>query len=495
MIAVSIFNNKNIALFGLGESGLVTAQALKQGGARIVAFDDELQACERARQAGIEVADLRLADWHQISALILTPGVPLTHPEPHWTVRLAQQHHVEIIGDIELFMRERALAMVREGIGEEDCPLIAITGTNGKSTTTALIAHLLQASGHDVAMGGNIGKPVLALEPVRKGLYTVIECSSYQIDLAPSLAATIGILLNLTPDHIDRHGTFEHYGAVKRRLVAQAHTALVALDDAPCRTIAAALKASFRADNKKLVCFSSRPDRGDKLDWKADWFADGTSLIRQHHKAAEPIASLKNIASLRGQHNAQNALAALAACAQLGVDMKQVLPGLTSFKGLAHRMEEVGRTRHVVFINDSKATNAQACAPALASFAAIYWIAGGLAKQGGIETLRPFFGKIRHAYLIGDAAQDFRQTLETPETLDTKIDVNIDAAVPVTMSGTLAQAVSDAARDAFSDTSGEDVAVLFSPACASFDQFANYVVRGEAFRQLVDELLMCSGKS
>jgi len=451
MIPITLFKNKIVALFGLGGSGLATAKACVAGDAQIIAFDDDRLAVERAREAGIEVADLHDIDWLQVEALILTPGVALTHPEPHWSAKLAQMAGVQIIGDIELFVRQRALEMERLGLEEGDCPLIAITGTNGKSTTTALIAHILRETGHNVAMGGNIGKPILELEPIRKGLYYVIECSSYQIDLSPSLKPTVGVLLNLTPDHIDRHGTFEHYGAVKKRLVAQAQTAIIALDDMATRTIATDLEQS----GKKLSCFSTNRDD-----------------------------VLTGMTSLRGLHNAQNAGAALATCSALGIDRQAARATFATFKGLPHRMEEVNRRDHVLFINDSKATNAEACAPALSSFEMIYWIAGGLAKQGGIESLKPFFAKIRHAYFIGQAAEDFCQT--------------IGQAMPVTLSGTLAQAVTDAARDAREDKGGGEVVVLFSPACASFDQFANYAERGEAFRQLVDNLIghdACSGTS
>jgi len=448
MIPVTVFKDKKIVLFGLGGSGLAAAQALMAGGAKVIAFDDDEKAVERAQHVGLTVQDLRDIDWGEVSALILTPGVPLTHPAPHWSAKLACDANVEIIGDIELFARQRATEMAQSGLEERDCPLIAITGTNGKSTTTALIAHILRQSGHHVAMGGNIGKPILELDPIRRGLFYVIECSSYQIDLSPSLKPTVGILLNLTPDHIDRHGTFEHYAAVKQRLVEAAQTAIVPLDDAPCCSIATKLEKL----GKQPHCFSIKAE------------------------AAMIKATLGSIQSLRGQHNAQNALAALAACEILGVDRQKAIDALAFFKGLPHRMEQVGRRGRVLFINDSKATNAEACAPALASFDKIYWIAGGLAKQGGIETLAPFFHKIRHVYLIGHAAENFRQT--------------IGSAASVTISGSLRQAVAQAARDAGSDQSEGEVAVLFSPACASFDQFANYAVRGDCFRQLVADLLM-----
>jgi len=470
MIPVTIFNNQKIALFGLGDSGIASAQALIAGGAQVIAFDDDTHACERARESGITITDLRQIDWQTIGALILTPGVPLTHPVPHWAARLASAAGVEIIGDIELFVRERAASMARLKLDEEDCPLIAITGTNGKSTTTTLIAHILGATGRDVAMGGNIGLPILQLEPVAKGRHYVIECSSYQIDLSPHLCPSIAILLNLTPDHIDRHGTFENYAKVKKQLVTSARTAIISLDDEPCRAIAEEVKAS----NQTIISISSQKSSD------AVWFAEDNIIYRQtgdgHEKGHEFVTSLGGITSLRGRHNVQNACAALASCTSLGVDMHKAAATLPSFKGLAHRMEKVGQRGHVLFINDSKATNAEACAWALSSFDTIYWIAGGVAKQGGIESLKPFFNKIRHAYLIGAAAEDFRQTIGE----DTR----------VTMSNTLAQATIQAARDAMADNNSGEVAVLLSPACASFDQFINYAARGDAFCQLVGDLLM-----
>jgi UDP-N-acetylmuramoylalanine--D-glutamate ligase len=453
MIPAISFKDKTLALFGLGGSGLATAQAIMAGGAGILAWDDNPTSVERAKAAGIPTGDLRQADWKTFSSFVLSPGVPLTHPRPHWTVDLARAAGVEIIGDIELFVRERNRAA-------PGCPFIAITGTNGKSTTTALIAHIVKSSGRDMQLGGNIGTAVMTLDPPADGRHYVVECSSYQIDLAPSINPTAGILLNLTPDHLDRHGTMQHYADIKERLVAGSDTAIVGVDDSYCAQIADRLERT----GKTVIRISKRRVLADGL------YADGPRLMRAAGGRAEEIASLEGIGSLRGEHNAQNALAAIAACLTAGLDIAEIRAGLKSFPGLAHRMEQVARFGKVLFVNDSKATNADAAAPALSSFQRIYWIAGGLPKEGGISSLSGFFPRIAKAYLIGEAAPQFAATL--------------GEAVPYEISGTIAAAVDHAARDAEADDAAEPV-VLLSPACASFDQFQNFEKRGEAFREAV----------
>ncbi|WP_262296593.1 UDP-N-acetylmuramoyl-L-alanine--D-glutamate ligase [Microvirga sesbaniae] len=455
MIPVSIFAGKTVALFGLGGSGLATALALKEGGAHVIACDDNPAKMAEAGAKGIETADLRKADWSRFTSFILSPGVPLTHPEPHWSAKLARDAGVEIIGDIELFCRERAKLA-------PDAPFVAITGTNGKSTTTALIAHILREAGRDVQMGGNIGTAILSLDPPSDERIHVIECSSFQIDLAPSLAPTIGVHLNLSPDHIDRHGTMELYAAIKERLVAKAGLAVVGIDDPMSRAIAAACEAK----GINVARVSVEP-----LDGKGV-FADGETLVGVTASDAAPIASLAGIGALRGAHNAQNAAAAVAVALALNVSPETIRSGLRTFPGLPHRMEEVGRIGEVLFINDSKATNADSTEKALKSFTDIFWILGGKAKEGGIEPLTSYFPKIRKAYLIGAAADEFARTLGSD--------------VPHVHSGTLDTAVAQAAADAEA-RSGHAV-VLLSPACASYDQFANYEVRGNHFRDLVRAL-------
>ena len=460
MIPITTFAGKTVAIFGLGKSGLLSAGALIKGGAEVVVFDDNEKSVAQAQSADLKCQDLRELDWTQIAALVLAPGVPLTHPAPHWSVQLAREADVEVIGDIELFCRERA--KVREKSGA-DCPLIGITGTNGKSTTTALIAHVIASAGRDVQMGGNIGVPVLALEPFAPGRVYVLEVSSYQIDLAPSLHATVGILLNVSEDHLDRHGTMENYAALKTLLPAGVEpggTAVIGIDD---RYTRAAAKRIARA-GKTVVCVSVLAPVRD------GYYAEGTRILRASGGKAHAVAQLAGIGSLRGAHNAQNAACAVAACVALGLDLPTIQKGLLSFPGLAHRMQQVGRKGKVLFVNDSKATNADSAAKALASFLDIFWIAGGKPKTGGIESLAEFFPRIRKAYLIGEAAAEFARTL--------------DDKVPYEMNGALAAALEAAARDAAASDAKEPV-VLLSPACASFDQYPNFEVRGQAFIDLV----------
>ncbi|AYG59596.1 UDP-N-acetylmuramoyl-L-alanine--D-glutamate ligase [Rhizobium jaguaris] len=449
MIPVTTLKGKKVALFGLGGSGFATARALVAGGAEVIAWDDNPDSVAKAGAEGIPVADLRTIDWNGLSVFVLSPGVPLTHPRPHWTVDLARAAGVEVIGDVELFVRERRAHA-------PDCPFIAITGTNGKSTTTALIAHILQSSGRDTQLGGNIGTAILTLEPPKAERYYVVECSSYQIDLAPTLNPSAGILLNLTPDHLDRHGTIQHYADIKERLVAGSGVAVIGVDDSYSSLIADRVE---RAD-VKVTRISRRNVLADGL------YAEGSRIIQASTGATSEIADLDGIQTLRGGHNAQNAAAAIAACLAVGISADQIRAGLKSFPGLKHRMQPVGRRGRVVFVNDSKATNADAAAPALSSYDNIYWIAGGLPKEGGITTLAPLFSRIAKAYLIGEAAPAFAATL--------------GEQVPYEISGTLERAVAHAAADADRDEH-EAAAVMLSPACASFDQYKNFEVRGDAF--------------
>ena len=457
MIAVTSFSGKSVALFGLGGSGLATALALVAGGAKLAAWDDSETARAAAAAKAIGLVDLNTADWSGFAALVLAPGVSLTHPEPHWTVLRAQAAGVEIIGDIELYCRERARLPAPS-------PFYAITGTNGKSTTTALLTHLLRIFGYRAEMGGNIGTPILELSPPAPGVCHVIECSSFQIDLTPSLNPHVGVLLNLTPDHLDRHGDMTSYAAVKERLVAGADIAVVGLDDPYCVAIAERL----RKTGKPGASFSAtRTNLSDGI------VVDGTKLLRKVGGHTLPLAELAGIASLRGRHNAQNAAACVGALGAHAFNTDLLQKGLDSFPGLAHRMEEIWRDGNVLFINDSKATNADATEKALLSFDNIYWIAGGKAKDGGIEPLRRHFGRIAKAYLIGASSDAFATTL--------------DGAAPYARCGTLAEAVDAAAADA--KASGRrDAVVLLSPACASYDQFKNFEVRGDAFRSAVKAL-------
>jgi len=459
MVPVTVFAGKKVAIFGLGSSGLASASALLAGGADVIGWDDSAESVAKATSAGIPSGDLRQLDWKKISALVLAPGVPLTHPAPHWTVRLARAAGVEVIGDIELFCRERRSRAAT-------APFVAITGTNGKSTTTALVAHLLRSAGREAEIGGNIGTAILSLAPPDETRAHVIECSSYQIDLSPTLDPSVGVLLNVTEDHLDRHGTLAHYAAVKERLVTGVQEngmAIIGVDDAWCAAVADRLERAA----KKLARVSVRRPLPVGL------YVENDIIMRAADGAACAVAKIGGIGSLRGVHNAQNAACAAGAALALGLSANAIQQGLTSFPGLAHRMEEVGRKAHVLFVNDSKATNADSAAQALACFSDIFWIAGGRAKTGGIASLASFFPRVRKAYLIGEAATDFAAELQ--------------GRVPHLVVGTLERAVELAAADAEASDVPEPV-VLLSPACASFDQYRNFEVRGDKFRELVRAL-------
>ena len=453
MIAARTFAGRRVALFGLGGSGLATALSLKAGGAIVTAWDDNPDQVAAAEKKGVPVADLKTIDWSLIDSFVLSPGVPLTHPRPHWTAELAAAAGVEIIGDVEIFVRERRAFSPAS-------PFVAITGTNGKSTTTALIAHIIAASGRNAQLGGNIGTPVLSLDPPAQDAFHVVECSSYQIDLAPSLDPSAGILLNLTPDHLDRHGSMAHYAEVKERLVSRSDAAIIGVDDDWCRAIAARLKAAGGA----VVEISKAGPVAN------GFFAEGALIRAAAGGKVADFADLSPISTLRGAHNAQNAAAAIAACRTVGLSDDEIRAGLSSFPGLKHRMQPVGRKGNVLFVNDSKATNAEAAAPALSSYTGIHWIAGGLPKEGGIGSLEPLFPHIAKAYLIGEAAASFAGV--------------IGGHVDFEIAGTLDRAVENAARDAEAEVArnpGARPVVLLSPACASFDQFRNFEVRGDAF--------------
>ncbi len=454
------FAGRKVALFGLGGSGLASARALAAGGAEVSAWDDNSASRDKAAASGIPVVDLNVADWRAFDSLLLSPGVPLTHPQPHWTVLRAREVGVEVIGDIEVFCRERA----RLAPGS---PFVAITGTNGKSTTTALVAHILRGAGKDVQMGGNIGVAILALEPPAPGRYHVIECSSFQIDLAPSLRPGVGVLLNLTGDHLDRHGDMATYAGVKQRLVEAADFSVIGVDDHFCARIYA--QCAARPAAACVPVSQHMPTLPGAVRWRD---AEGREqLVEARHEGAR--ISPGGMPNLRGAHNWQNAAAAYSVCAHLGVAHDDIVNGLITYPGLPHRMEVVAQRNRVLVVNDSKATNADATEKALLSYNDIFWIAGGQPKAGGIEPLRALFGRVRKAYLIGEASDAFARTLQ--------------GAAPYEACVTLDAALERAARDALASEAAEPV-VLLSPACASYDQFANFEARGNRFRELAQAL-------
>ncbi|HTO41105.1 MAG TPA: UDP-N-acetylmuramoyl-L-alanine--D-glutamate ligase [Rhizomicrobium sp.] len=458
MITVARFANMDVGVFGLARSGLASIRALTAGGARVYAWDQREAANAAGQAAGATIGSFRTWPWDKLRAVILSPGIPLTHPAPHEVVRAARDAGVEVIGDIELFAREIRSQPDRAG----KAPIIAITGTNGKSTTTALIGHILSSCGFAAEIGGNIGRPVLELDLRNGKPIFVLEVSSYQIDLSPSLIPDVTVLTNITPDHIDRHGSMEGYVAVKRRLLKQTApngVICIGVDDQQSAAIYTQLSASADAETV--------PVSVGKVLGRGIFVLDGALYDAQRQHATK-VMELSSARHLPGAHNWQNAALAYAAVKPYINDTRAIVSAIESFPGLAHRIEDVGQVGKVRFINDSKATNADAVARALVCFPDIYWIAGGKAKEGGIEPLRPHFGRIRKAYLIGDAASQFAATLE---------------GVPHEIVHTLENAVAAASADAAKSPAPAPV-VLLSPACASFDQFRDFEHRGDVFRAL-----------
>jgi UDP-N-acetylmuramoylalanine--D-glutamate ligase len=437
VITARAFAGKHYAVYGLARSGLATAEALLASGARVTAWDANEEARAKA-PAGTEIADLDTTDLAQFDSLVVTPGLPLNR---HPIAQRARQAGVEIIGDIELFARARPELPPHKVVG--------ITGTNGKSTTTALIHHILQTAGVPSAMGGNIGLPILAQDPLPQGGVYVLELSSYQIDLTQSLDCDVAVLLNITPDHLDRYDSFEAYAASKARLFEMQSAGHHAACDIPVTAIWSSLLRQVQRPGVHTSIIE------DTLD---DEFGYGITWDQQ-----------RDWPSLQGPHNAQNAAATVTVCYTLGLEPSVIRDALATFKGLPHRLERVREKDGVTFVNDSKATNPTATAPALAAFERIRWICGGQAKTDNLDECAPFFDHVRKAYTIGEASELFASLL-SPH-------------MDVSECGTLERAVGEAANDA---EAGDTV--LLSPACASFDQFRDFEDRGDQFRELVGAL-------
>lgn len=442
------------AIFGLGRSGLAAVAALQAAGNRVVAWDDAEAPRAKAAEMGAQIRDLT-KDFGAVERLIVSPGVPLTHPAPHQVIDAARAANAEIIGDMDLF----ADALVHSGLRGR-VKLVGITGTNGKSTTTALVTHMLESAGERVYQGGNIGTPVLDL-PLEENAVYVLELSSYQLDLNRHLAVDIGVWLNLTPDHLDRHGDMAGYAAAKAHLFAdgKAQAArIIGIENDFARALANRL-----AQEGQVTTIASQD--ADIIYLANAFEVDGDSV------------SLVGCEALAGAHNAQNAAAAYAVGRVLGLSDAAIRAAFLSFTGMPHRLQMIGQHGAVKFVNDSKATNAEATRHALAAFDNIYWIAGGRAKPDadgkmGLDMLMPYFGNIRAAYLIGEAAKPFADVLA--------------ARLPTTISGTLDKAVAAAAMQAKTDHLDASI-VLLSPACASFDQYDDFKARGDAFAGAVAE--------
>jgi len=428
VITSPAFAGKSYAVLGLARSGLTSVEALVASGARVTAWDNREEA--RAAVAGkAEIADLLEIDLAGYDGVVVSPGVPLNR---HPIADKAGASGVLLIGDIELFAQARATLPPHKVVG--------ITGTNGKSTTTALVHHILETAGVPTAMGGNIGLPILAQDPLPEGGIYVLELSSYQIDLTHSLDCDVAVLLNITPDHLDRYESFDAYVASKVRLL------------------------EMQSDRHPQVI--SRETQPTYDEYEERWFEDHDRVLGI---GADEIADQSRWPALQGPHNAENAAAAVAVCKALGLNEDAIEQGLRTYPGLPHRMERVREKGGILFVNDSKATNPDSTAPALASFPYIHWIVGGLAKTKGLGPCAEQLDHVRAAYTIGEAGPMFARLLQ--------------GRVPVKESELLVTAVNEAARAA---VPGE--VVLLSPACASFDQFRDYEARGDAFRAAVEAL-------
>jgi len=444
-------SGQRIAVVGLGRAGLPAALRLRDWGAEVVAWDDGAAAREAAERAGVAVRDLAGGPF-AFDALLLSPGIPHILPAPHPVAARAREAGVPVLADVEFLFR----AVRASGSGAR---FIGVTGTNGKSTTTALIHHLLQRAGRVAEVGGNLGPAALGLNILgSEGSYT-LEMSSYMLERLATIRFNSGVMLNLSADHLDRHGNMAGYAAAKANIFARQEPcdlAVLGQDD----DWSAGMGAATRARVVRIS--ATRPVAG------GIW-AEGASL----RDASGEIADLGAAPALPGSHNAQNAAAAAAVALDAGLTRAQVADGLTSFPGLPHRQERVGTLGGVVFVNDSKATNADSAARALASYDRVVWIAGGIAKDGGIESLAPLFPRVARALLIGRDAPVLAATLAAH-------------GVPHEVAGTLDAALPAAAADA---RGGAAPVVLLSPACASFDQFSGFDARGDRFRALVQALM------
>ncbi|MEO1013813.1 MAG: UDP-N-acetylmuramoyl-L-alanine--D-glutamate ligase [Pseudomonadota bacterium] len=467
MFALTGVAKRKYAVFGLGATGQAAAAALVNADAEVYSWDEARGARAAADETTYPCSHPKEWPWSELQAVVLSPGVPLTHPEPHVIVRKARQENVPVIGDIELFARTVG-ATAKDA---RPC-VVAVTGSNGKSTTTALIGHILREAGRKVHVGGNIGEPVLRLPPPTPDATYVLELSSYQLDLCESLKANSAVFLNLSPDHLDRHGSMEAYFAAKRRIFANQTAddlAVIGVDDVYAQAACAELAQEDRA---RVTPISSKGALG-----RGVFALNGKLYYRLGEKTGE-AGDISGVATLAGGHNQQNAAAALAVAIDMGVAPAVAIRSMERFKGLPHRSEIIARQDGVLFVNDSKATNAAAAAQSLSAYDEVFWIAGGRAKEGGLAALRQEMPRVRAAYLIGEAGS--------------AIEEELGGYVRCVQCGGLDRAVATAINDAFAAPApAADVkrAVLLAPGCASHDQFRNFEDRGEAFRLAVQTRL------
>jgi UDP-N-acetylmuramoylalanine--D-glutamate ligase len=446
MIRIPHQAGRPVAVLGLGKSGLAAARALAASGAEVWAWDDDA-----AKRAPVPATDLYACDWKRPSALVISPGIPHRFPKPHPVAAAAAAAGCPIVGEVELLFRAQPRARY-----------VGVTGTNGKSTTTALLGHLLARAGRRVEVGANLGTPALALAPLEEDGIYLLEMSSYQLELVPSARFQVGVLLNVTPDHLERHGGMAGYVDAKRRIFQRqepADWAVIGIDDEPCRAIRRELGgrhvAALAIGRREAAAITVRE-----------------RILRD--EAEREVMDLGRARALPGAHNWQNAAAAYATARALGIPESEIIAGIETYPGLAHRQELISELRGIRFVNDSKATNADATAKALACYDPIYWILGGRPKETGLDGLDPFYPRVAHAYLIGEAAAAFERRLQAH-------------GVATRLCQTLERAVAAAAEDAAAERRPGAV-VLLSPAAASFDQFANFEARGERFRALVGAL-------
>ncbi|MBO6505564.1 MAG: UDP-N-acetylmuramoyl-L-alanine--D-glutamate ligase [Kordiimonadaceae bacterium] len=443
MITVPAYQGKKVGVFGLARSGLATVHSLVASGAEVFAWDDNESARLQVESCAANLYEL---DLSQLDALVLAPGVPLTYPQPHRLVDSAKNAKVALISDLDIF------EAARESL--PDHKIIGITGTNGKSTTTALIGHILAECGIPTAVGGNIGTGVMALDALPAGGVYVFELSSFQLDLTKQLSCDIGVLLNMSPDHLDRHGDMATYVAAKRRLFDMQNpdcVAVVGVDDDICRNIADSLPFSIQVAGNHEVDAGVFVFNGE---------VKSVDEELQHH------GSISDIKSLQGVHNWQNAAAAFAAVRAVGLESAEIITAMSTFPGLAHRQEIVSNVSDFLVVNDSKATNVDSAKRALETFDNIRWIAGGKAKDKDFTSLSRSLRSVRRAYLMGEHAQLLSDALP--------------ASLPQTSFATMAEAVNGALNDA---EAGDTI--LLSPACTAFDQFDNFEQRGDAFKAAV----------
>jgi UDP-N-acetylmuramoylalanine--D-glutamate ligase len=455
MIDLSVLEGSSYVVLGLARSGLTTVRALMAAGIDCVAWDDNEGAREQAAAIGATLAEPSGIDWNRFTALVISPGIPNRLPKPHPVAAAARDAGKPLICDVELLAR-----------AQPDNRFVAVTGTNGKSTTTALIGHILKASGATCEVGGNIGRGALDLAPLGPhGIY-VLELSSYQLELLETFRAHVAVWLNITPDHIDRHGDMAGYVEAKRHIFdrqREGDCLVMGVDDEYSRTVFAEVAQSARRNRIGAVPVALDRPIASGISFRAGKLIDADGFF----------ADFADVPTLPGDHNAQNAACAWAACRWLRISREEIVKGLKSYPGLPHRQERVAALGKVIYVNDSKATNADATARALSSYRNIYWIIGGQAKEGGVAPLAPWFDRIKHAFLIGEATELFAGQLE--------------GKLPFERCGDLQSAL-NAAHARTQAEATEPAVVLLSPACASWDQWKSYEHRGDAFREMARAL-------